>query len=253
MSTGVVLLAGSSGRIDHARAELLRQTGATVEPVQWFGGPGQPPVPRLVPLETVTTAVDRLAEVCDRVVAVGLSFGAEAVLLAATVDDRIAAVAAFAPTHVAWEGHAEDGEPPVAKWTWQGTPVPFVPLDRAWTPHEDPPAYIDAYRSSLQVADPAAVAAARIPVERITGEILLVVGGGDRVWDCAESARVIAAAREGVARTTLVQDPDAGHRAVLPGEVAATGGQAMARGGDPVSDARLGAAAWPHLLRLIHY
>ena len=54
--------------------------------------------------------------------------------------------------------------------------------------------------------------------------------------------------------TTVVIHPEAGHRAVLPGEPASEGGMAMARGGSPAADAALGELAWPAIrsaLRLV--
>ena len=39
--TGVLVLAGSSGRVDVGRAEALRKGGARVLAIRWFGGPGQ--------------------------------------------------------------------------------------------------------------------------------------------------------------------------------------------------------------------
>lgn len=38
--TAVLVLAGSSGRIDSPRAELLASHGAVAESIRWFGGPG---------------------------------------------------------------------------------------------------------------------------------------------------------------------------------------------------------------------
>lgn len=78
--TGVLVLAGSSGRVDTERVRLLGQYGATAMSIQWFGGPGQQPQPLDIPLETFTTALDRLARHCERLAVIGLSFGAEAAL-----------------------------------------------------------------------------------------------------------------------------------------------------------------------------
>jgi hypothetical protein len=59
----------------------------------------------------------------------GLVVWAEAALLTAIADDRVDAVVALAPIDVAWEGQHEH-DPRRSKWTG-GTPVAFVPLDRA--------------------------------------------------------------------------------------------------------------------------
>jgi hypothetical protein len=37
---GALVVAGSGGRVDSRRAEILAQDGALAESVRWFGGPG---------------------------------------------------------------------------------------------------------------------------------------------------------------------------------------------------------------------
>ena len=86
---GVVVLAGSSGRVDVARAKLLAGLGAVCIALRYFGGERQPPGICEVPLEVFTRATDRLIEEgCERVAYVGTSKGAEAALLIATDDPR---------------------------------------------------------------------------------------------------------------------------------------------------------------------
>lgn len=251
--TGVLVLAGSSGRMDTARADVLAAAGATALAVRWFGGVGQPAVPCEVPLETFSGALDLLAAECDRLAVVGLSYGAEAALLTAVRDPRLDAVVAIAPTDVAWEGQAEaDDDPRRAKWTWRGQPVPFVPLRRTWTPTTDPPSYRPLYDASREAAGPATVEAARIPVERFTGEPVLVAGGDDRVWGSAPAARTIAARRTAAGLpTTVVEDAAAGHPVVLPGEDAPDPRRPYLVGGDDGAAERLGAAAWPAIVRAL--
>jgi hypothetical protein len=103
-STGVVVLSGSSGRVDIGRAKLCAEAGAKALALQWFGGEGQPPGICEIPLETFVHATDYLlSEGCQRIVFVGTSKGAEAALLAATLDSRISVVVAISPTSVVWE------------------------------------------------------------------------------------------------------------------------------------------------------
>jgi pimeloyl-ACP methyl ester carboxylesterase len=250
--TGVLVLAGSSGRVDVGRAELLASYGVTALALRWFGGEGQPEVPREVPLETFTAAIDRLVGECDRVVLMGLSFGAEAALLTAGVDQRVDALVALAPTDVAWEGQAEhDHDPPRSKWTWDGRPVPFVPLDRTWEPSSARPSYVGLYERSRARAG-ADVVSAAIPVERIAGEVVLVAGGDDRVWPSSASAERIAARRtQAGLSTVVVVDPAAGHPVVLPGEDAPDLRRPYEVGGDEGAAQRLGSLAWPAIRQVL--
>lgn len=244
--TGVLVLAGSSGALEVERARLLAAHGATALALRWFGGPGQQPAPYDVAVETFTGALDRLAPHVDRLAVLGSSFGAEAALVTACHDPRVAAVVALAPTPVVWAGVAPDG-PMTSHWTLAGVPLPFVPLDESWVADTDPPAYVELYRRSL-ATHAAYVPAATIPVERSAAQLVLVGGEDDRVWPGADFARAVAARRRPDGPiTTVVTHPGAGHRVVLPGERPVDRGLEMARGGTPSDDAELGRLAWPHL------
>lgn len=244
--TGALVLAGSSGRVDEARTTLLAEQGVLAESMRWFGGPGQHDGPWEIPLEGFLDRVADLRRRCDRVVVVGTSFGAEAALLTGALSDDVDAVIAFAPSDLVWAGVTSERRV-TSHWTLDGTPLPFVPFDDTWVAAEDPPAFRELYaRSRERFAD--RVPAATIPVERID-ELVLVVGGDDRVWPALDHARRIGARRTtaGLA-TTVVTDPEAGHRTVLPGEPVVSGGMRMQRGGTEAADRRLGEAAWPHVL-----
>src|SRR5205814_4213692 len=74
----VVLLAGSSGRVDVARAKLFSARGHIIA-LRYFGGERQRSVICEVPLDVFTRATDRLVEEgCERVVYIGTWKGAEA-------------------------------------------------------------------------------------------------------------------------------------------------------------------------------
>lgn len=253
--TGVLVLSGSSGRIEHNRASVLTTAGVTAMTYRWFGDPGQPRSINEYPIERFAWGVDRLADRCDRIVLMGASKSAEAFLLFAADDPRIDAVVAFAPSHVAWANVGPDDRdelrPCRSSWTRGGRPVPFVPYDDETTVDTDPPAFEPMYRQSLiTFAD--RVAAATIPVERFFGDVLLIAGGDDRLWPSLDAARAIERRRSVFdLPTTVVTHPDAGHRTLLPGEPVATGGAAMDRGGTEAADRELGSLAWPEILRVL--
>lgn len=251
--TGALVIAGSSGRLDVGRADMLASRGVTALALRWFGGDSQPAVPCEIPLETFTEAIDLLAGECERIVLMGLSYGAEAALLTASVDDRVDAVVALAPTDVAWEGqHEHDDDPRRSKWTHEGVPLAFVPLDRAWEPPSTPPAFVEFYEHSQELAGSEAVEAATIPAEKFRGELVLVAGGDDKVWPSSQAARNIATrrARSGLA-TVVIEDPKAGHPIVLPGETPPNMSRPYQVGGDEDAPQRLGALAWPTIRRVL--
>jgi len=246
--TAVLLLAGSSGRVESERADLLARHGARVRAIRWFGGTGQRPAPHEVPIEMFVDQLDLLRSDADRVAIFGTSFGAEAALVTASLHPVDATVAG-APSSVIWAGFA-DGDWS-SHWTSQGVPLPAVPFDASWSPSSEPPEYRSLYESSID-RDPGAAAIAAIRVEDIGGPVVLVAGGDDRVWPSDRFAAEIAERRRVHGReTTVIRHPAAGHRMTLPGESVTVGGVAMSRGGTPAADAELGTLAWPEILRVL--
>ncbi|WP_214411375.1 acyl-CoA thioester hydrolase/BAAT C-terminal domain-containing protein [Sphaerisporangium fuscum] len=256
---GVLVLAGSSGRIDVERARLLARHGAVALSIRWFGGPGQPPGICEVSLETFVTAVDLLVDAgVRRVGVVGLSKGAEAALLTAGVDPRVDAVVALSPTSMVWAnvGPGLDGRthPYRSSWTWRGEPVPFVPYDDTWSPAEPegPPTACRALYESSRARFPRAAEAAAIPIERADCELLLVAGADDQMWPSLPYAEELAARRLAVGRPArIVSSRDAGHRPRLPGESPSPESAKYLYGGSANADAALGTVAWPHILQTL--
>lgn len=251
--TGVLVLAGSSGRVETTRCDVLAAAGATALSYRWF----DESVDR-VPLESFDDVLSTLHGRCDRLVVLGTSRGAEAALLLGALHPEIDAVVGVSPSDVVWAALSTD-RPQRSSWTRGGEPVPFVPYDDDWEgwPEQsrreaagEPPELLGMYLSALErYAD--RVPAARIPVERIAGEVLLTAGGDDRLWPALDHADEVALRREqaGLA-TTVLTHPAAGHRLLLPGESAGPPPR-LAHGGTPEADAALGALLWPHLLRLV--
>jgi pimeloyl-ACP methyl ester carboxylesterase len=242
--TGVLVLSGSSGRVEEQRCRVLAEAGATAASYRWFGET----VDR-VPLESFDEPLSTLHERCDRLVVLGTSRGAEAALLLGARHVEVDAVVAVSPSDVAWAALCQE-RPQRSAWTSAGEPLPFVPYDDGWEPDTDPPEYVGMYEPSLETyAD--RVPAARIPVERIAGEVLLVAGGDDRLWPSCDFAERIAERRSASGlRTELLTHPRAGHRVLLPGEAPHPPSH-LVHGGSPEADAALGALVWPHLEALL--
>jgi hypothetical protein len=257
---GVLVLAGSSGRVERERARLLARQGMTALSIRWFGGPGQSPGICEIPLETFTTAVDSLrANGAERVGVLGTSKGAEAALLTAVHDPRVEVVVALSPTSRVWcnVGPGRDGvrHPYRSSWTWRERPLPFVPLDDSWTPSEpgEGPRAIRGWYELSQRTFAHLLPPAGIRVEQSRAKIVLVAGGDDEMWPSLPFAEQLAERRRAAgAGVRLITRPDAGHRPRLPGEHPAPPSPHFRYGGTPEADALLGAAAWPHILDTLH-
>ncbi|MER5988359.1 acyl-CoA thioester hydrolase/BAAT C-terminal domain-containing protein [Streptomyces sp. NPDC001787] len=253
---GVLVLTGSSGRIDRERARILAEQGIATLAIRWFGGPGQSPGICEVPLETFVAAVDLLhASGVRRIGILGVSKGAEAALLTAVHDPRVDVVMALSPTSRVWSnvGSGRDGErlPYRSSWTWREQPLPFVPMDDSWTatqPTSGPVAIREWYELSEKTFSHL-VPPAEIPVEKARADLLLVAGGDDAMWPSLPFAEQLAQRRRSAgAQVRLITRQDAGHRPRLPGETRASASPHFQYGGTPDADTLLGAAAWPHIL-----
>lgn len=249
METGLIVLSGSSGRVEHERAALFAAQGIAARPLRWFGGPGQPPGICEVSLETFTVAVDELvSQGVQRIGVLGVSKGAEAALVTAVRDPRIDVVVAISPTAYVWSnvGDGFDGRnrPFRSSWTWQNQPLPFVPMDESWNGGPEPVALRGWYEVSERTYA-ALLPAASIAVETMRADLVLVAGGDDQMWPSLPYATRLAERRPSA---TLITHPQAGHRPRFPGEAPAASSARFRYGGTPIADALLGAQAWPVIL-----
>jgi dienelactone hydrolase len=247
---GIIVLAGSNGRTDVARARLFAETGFTALALRWFGGEGQTPGICEIPLEIFLSATSRLLqEGAERLAYIGTSKGAEAALLVATLDPRIDLVMALSPTSVVWAntgvGRDGPGWPLRSSWTYRGDPLPFVRYDLS-----APIAMVDglpSYRGYVEqslITFGADVEAAAIHIEVAWADIILVAGSADALWPSDVFARALAKRRTDAGRPAhLLIHPRAGHRVLLPGENPTRSTQ-NAHGGDDLADAELGKWAW---------
>lgn len=96
--TGVLVLSGSSGRVEAERCSVLAAVGGVVAAsYRWFGESVD-----LVALESFDEPLALLHERCDRLVVLGSSRGAEAALLLGARHAEVDAVVALAPSDVVW-------------------------------------------------------------------------------------------------------------------------------------------------------
>ncbi|QYE33073.1 acyl-CoA thioesterase/BAAT N-terminal domain-containing protein (plasmid) [Polymorphobacter sp. PAMC 29334] len=211
----VIVLGGSEGGSSTARecAPLFAARGYATLGLPYYD-PGYDPTDRIEGLPHTFTdiPVDRLAQVrawlatqpdadASSIALWGVSKGAEFALIAASRFDWIRAVVAVVPTDVVWEGWGASG-PPTASFSFDAKPLAFQPyagMD-AQLAKAAKGEVMDLRRVHLagRAAYPDRLAAARIPIERFHGALLLVAGGADQIWPSAEMAVNIVAARRSV-------------------------------------------------------
>lgn len=171
-----------------------------------------------VPLELVESSIEWLLE-SDRVGgeqvgAWGVSKGGELALLSGSRLDDIGAVVSMNGSGYVWQGVDFEQGREASSWAADGEPIPYVPYDpdESALDSSRPPELRPFYSSSIENADEDTLNTATIPVEEITGRVLLVSGGDDRLWNSVELHDVAAERLDEHDRqyTHLVYE-DAGH------------------------------------------
>lgn len=227
----VVVLNGSGGGINEARAALFASRGYAALALGYFGAPGLPDYLSNIPLEYFERALHWLkdsAKPADDFIAVsGHSRGGElALLLGSLYPHLVSAVIAYVPSSVV-HGVLNAGKPGEGRfqpaWTQNGKPLAHVWQDNAaqdWSaidalpqPRRQAQAFVRAHE------DAAAVARARIPVEKIAGPVLLLSAGDDGYWPSSAYAREVAQSLKSAGHAHTVEHldyPHAGHALHIP-------------------------------------
>ena len=271
---GVALVGGSEGGLDmqSGAAGLLASRGYAALVVAYFGAHTLPKTLERIPLEAFAAGIRALAvraEVdADRTAAMAISKGSEGLLSAAAhlPDLPLRALVAVSPSQVVWQAIGDQGATPdTPSWTLCGEDLPFAPVAgeavmpellrnaalRGWDRRCHRPTLMHLL-STYALDDAAALAAARIPVERIDAPLLLIWGEEDELWPSGSMANAIAAKRDNAADIELPY-PGAGHffrPPLLP--TTATWSEEIAFGGEPGPTTRAHADAWARTLTFLH-
>ncbi|HMG56884.1 MAG TPA: acyl-CoA thioester hydrolase/BAAT C-terminal domain-containing protein [Kofleriaceae bacterium] len=235
-----------------------------------FGGPPRDDLKGL-PSAFVDIPVDRLDRArdwlrrqpgvdADRIAVYGVSKGAEFALIAAARLPWLTAVIAIVPTDVVWEGWGLPDQPAGRRssFAWRGEPLPFVPYHDLMAEiakgRTGGQAHLRRPQDEGRAQHPEAAAAARIPIERYRGALLIAGGGDDQVWASGPMTETLARTRAaaGLATTALVF-ADAGHALSGDGWSPTTqiGRAPFAIGGTPAATARAQAEVWRETLAVL--
>jgi len=207
-SPALIVLGGSEGG---ARKDLAAGLASTLRvPVfalAYFGLADStlPYTLQDIPLEYFGKAMDWLNSQAgikkDSFAVMGISRGAElALLLSSRYPGRIKNVVANVPSSVLWSGEGQDPNAP--SWTAGGNPIPFIKTVMSPELYEEymavmksgtPFSFRKVYEHSLTLLTPDQIAKASIPVENISGAIMLLSSGLDGVWQSDTFAAEIAA------------------------------------------------------------
>jgi dienelactone hydrolase len=268
---GVIIVGGSEGGLFEGWAKALASNGFAALTLAWFNYQGLPDELVEIPIEYFDRAAAWMkAQPKVQPGGLGLmggSKGGEAVLIAASRNKDFRAVAALTPSAYMWEGHTlrffQPDYEPVASWSLDGKPLPFIPFrvtpeDKEKEMKGELDSFVFFFRDGLAKENPAIVAQAVIPVEKINGPILLVSGTDDRIWPSGDFCEIIKARLESAGFPYEVKHlsiEGGGHMSVMPFLITANRGLLIdgdPSGGSPKADAQGGYRAWSEMMAFLH-
>ncbi len=264
-SPAVVLWGGSEGGVSTTlpHAALLASHGIPALALAYFDEPGLPCSLADIPLEYFQRAVRWLRSQPQvdpgRVWVMSGSRGSEAALLvAAHWPDLVHGVIASAPSSEVYQSYPGQCTSQVrAAWTLGGRPLTYAPTvsaDLAYHPNES----VSAAPSFLGGLNAPAARAARIPVWKIKGPVMLLSGGDDQLWPSETyAARIMASLRADPSAHVHLNYPAAGHIVLaIPYTPTLTeqllpNGQTELLGGTPATNDAANQSDWPAAIDFI--
>jgi dienelactone hydrolase len=269
----VMVLGGSLGGLETARAALLASHGFPALALAYFGVSPLPTSLVDIPLEYFGTAFKFLENTGlgarGRIAVMGTSRGAELALLLASRHPTIGGVVAYVPSGIVHYGIPQggdktrlpgDSDPSIRPFAWtengnglRGGAMAFDRVDFS----QPSVSFTPGYREGLK--DIAATSAARIPLREFEGPVAMFSGADDQVWPSPEMAAI--AERELVSSSHVenVVYSGAGHNIghpYLPTTVRAVPHPlnpfSIALGGSNHADAVANADSWRRSLRLLN-
>lgn len=210
----VIVLGGSGGGLgwSHQVAALLAAHGCTAIAIAYFDWQGNDNLPNQlveIPVECIGKAITHLLLLrndLSTLAIIGYSKGAELALLAAATYCEINRVVAYVPSSVIWHGFQMQGSVQKSSWSYQGQAVPFL-------------SFVDGYFDEAGWQAQEQVDRASIPIEKISGSILLISATNDGVWPSTKMAEMIfqrAKAKNQQQKCKHLRLDGAGHNLSVP-------------------------------------
>lgn len=263
---GVIVLGGSEGGVHETDAALLAAHGFVTFALGYFGMEGLPEHLVDIPLEYFGDAVEHLSERATGIGVVGGSRGGELALLLGSTFPQIGAVVSVVGSGVVTQGIGPGANLlqklsyEAASWTHQGRPLPYLPY---YVGEELRARIVDGEPVPLRLAfdlRDGIPEEAEIPVERISGGVLLISSGHDDSWPCAELSEVALRRLKDHDHPFPFEHvvyPEAGHLIAGPPHRPATEvtfpgpGVTFSGGGVPGATARARADAWKRTVEFL--
>lgn len=270
----IIVMNGSGGGINEARAALYAAHGIQALALGYFKAPGLPDYISRTPLEYFERAFDFVTTELDPLggapLVSGQSRGGELTLLLASLfPERILGAVAFVPAAFVFgaQGAADPAEGwNGPTWTLGGAPLEHLWHNNSgvdWQPWNDDPAptrHADVYVDGLH--DRELARASRIPIERFTGPVACVSGLDDRAWPSSFASRIVfdTLARHGHTAERLHLDyVDAGHGIAIPHlpsteieRMHPVSGVHYSNGGTPRGNAEASADSFAQVCAFVH-
>lgn len=270
----VIVLNGSGGGLNEARAAVYASRGIQAFALGYFRAPGLTDYISRTPLElferALTFSTAALNPLGGRPFVSGQSRGGELTLqLASMFPDRVAGIVPVVPLHL--RSSAQGAADPLEgwdspTWTWRGEPLEYL-FDgntavtwQPWSGGPPPSRHSDVYVTAMD--DPQRVAASRIEIERFRGPVATVSGQDDRAWPSSWAARSVMATLDTHghnAERLLLDYEDAGHSITIPympateiDRIHPVSGVRYSNGGTPRGNAFASADSFERICDFIH-